>query len=194
MKTKIVVAFVIVFCAVVNCYAQEKNTYQVSIVQGGNVISPAFVNEITLSKTTFAIQVKLNKLDGVYCYAAFNDSIYKLSNTESVPGFESLPSMAMAENSFNTDQELIINPEGWAYWFYDSKLDWHRFDKEILVEGDNVTGTKTIKQFYDVITGKQIPVSEAHGPLYLFFISAKEDNNHNLVKELQRYKIKINWR
>lgn len=193
MKLKITLVILFVFPLLVFCHAQ-KNTFQVSIIQNDVVLQPGFVNDVVLSKAPFKIQVKLNKLEGVYLFAAFKDSIYKLNNTDSIPGFPDIPAMSMAENSFNPNQELLINDEGWAYWFYDPKLDWHRFDKDVLVEGDNVTGTKSVKQFYDVASGKEMPISEVKGPLYLFFMAAVEDKSNNLTKELQRYKIRINWK
>jgi len=50
-----------------------------------------------------------------------------LSENEKIPDFENLPAMAMAEANFNEDQELITSNDGWAFWFYDKKLNWHRF-------------------------------------------------------------------
>lgn len=191
LRPGLLVLFVFLFS---NVSRAQKNTYEISIVQDGNVIKPVLANEVSLTKTPFKIQVKLNKLEGVYLYAAFKDSIYKIGNSDSLPGFQDLPAMSMAENSFNPSQELLISDDGWAYWFYNPKEDWHRFDKDVFVEGDHVTGTKTIKQFYEVASGKILPVAEVKEPLYLFFVSAEEDGSHNLTKELQRFKIKINWR
>ncbi|MBS1741654.1 MAG: hypothetical protein JST81_01355 [Bacteroidetes bacterium] len=191
---KIFPFFLFLFIIISAVSAQERNTYEVSIWQDGNPVNAIMGNEITLNKAPFTIQVKLNKLDGVYVYAAFTDSIYKLSATDKIPDLESLPVLAMAENSFNPDQELLINESGWAYWFYDPSLDWHRFDKDVLIEGDNITGTKSIKQFYMVDSGKELPVASVTQPLYLFFVSVKENKDHHIQKELKRFKIKINWK
>ena len=133
-------------------------------------------------------------MEGVYLFAAFNDSIYKLNEQEPVPGFKDITSMSMAEEQFNPDQELIISDNGWVYWFFDPKLDWHRFDKEILVSGKQVIAAKSVKQFYFTSTEKVLPISEVAEPLYLFFISAKKNKANELIGELQRYKIKIAWK
>jgi hypothetical protein len=191
LKTGLTLLFIFQFGLF--CIAQ-KNTFGISIIQDGKVIQPGLMNEVVLSKTPFKIQVVLNKLAGVHLFAAFKDSIYKLGNNDSIPGFVDIPAMTMAENSFNPDQELLINDEGWAFWFYDPKLDWHRFDKDVVIEGDNITATKTVKQFYDVVSGKPMPVAEVKDPLYLFFMATQDDKSNNPIKVLQRYKIRINWK
>ncbi len=170
MKLKFNLLAIVVFGSMFFCHAQKK--FEISIIQDGNAITPGFTNEVVLSKAPFKIQVKLTKLEGVYLFAAFKDSIYKISNNETIPGFDQLPAMVMAENSFNPNQELIMNDEGWAYWFYDPKEDWHRFDKDIYIDTDkNVTGTKSVKQFYDYTAGKEFPIADVKSPLYLFFFS-----------------------
>jgi hypothetical protein len=171
----------------------QKNTFSIAIIQDSATI-PVVNNELFLQKKEFKIQVNLLELDGVYMFASFTDSIYRIADTDIVPGFADLPNMSMAEESFNPQQELLISNEGWAYWFYDEKEDWHRFDKKILIQGKNVTGVKSVKQFDFVEEERVMAVSNIDKPLYLFFVSAKNDNAGNPAKELQRYKLKINWR
>ena len=187
------ILFILCFHLAVFCPAQ-KGIFEISIVQDGNTINPGFTGDIVLNKSPFKISVRLTKLEGVYLYAAFKDSIYKISNSDPVPGFDGLPSMVIAENAFNPDEEMIISNEGWAYWYYDPKDESYRFDKDIYREGDIVTGTKTIRQFYDLASGKEMQVKDVSAPLYLFFFSAAQDKSHNLIKELQRFKLKINWK
>lgn len=171
----------------------QKEYYKIKVIQD-TVQVPGSNEVVFLQKKPFSIQVELQNLEGVYLFAAFKDSIYKLNERESIPDFKNLPSMSMAEEQFNPDQEIIIDDEGWAYWFYDAKLDWHRFDKEVLVSGKQVIATKTIKQFYLSSTEKVMPVAEVRETLYLFFVSAKENKKQELTGELQRYKIKIAWK
>jgi hypothetical protein len=176
----------------VTALAQEKNV-TIRIEQAG-MLYPVAGQEITLQKQPFKIVVTLQQLDGVYLYAGFTDSIYKLEAGQKIPDFENLPAMTMAEATFNEDQELIISAEGWAYWFYDKKADWHRFDKDISVEKNTVIGTKTVKQFYFPSTEKAMPVGDVKDPLYLFFVAMdKENKKGEPQKELLRLKIKINW-
>jgi hypothetical protein len=158
-------------------FAQKKEV-AISIVQGSTVHAVAN-QEIYLAKKPFKIMVTLKNLEGVYLYADFSDSLYKLEDTTRVPDFEILPPMAMAEVTFNEDKELIISKDGWAFWFYDKKLDWHRFDKDVLVTNDSIVGTKTVNRFYFTENERTIPVGKVKQPLYLFFVAVD--------------KVKINW-
>ncbi len=171
----------------------QKEHYAIKIIQD-SVHLPDSNHVVLLEKRLFRIQVELQDMDGVYLFAAFKDSIYKLNERQPIPGFKDLPSMSMAEEQFNPDQELIISDDGWAYWFFDPKVDWHRFDKEIRVSGKQVIAAKSVKQFYLSSSEKILPISEVVEPLYLFFISAKENKAQELIGELQRYKIKIAWK
>jgi hypothetical protein len=173
-------------------FAQKKEV-AISIVQGSTVHTVAN-QEIYLAKKPFKILVTLKNLEGVYLYADFSDSLYKLEDTTRIPDFELLPPMAMAEATFNEDKELIINKDGWAFWFYDKKLDWHRFDKDVLITNDSIVGTKTVTRFY--FTENEIPlrVQKVKQPLYLFFVTVDKVNSEGMPeKELMRMKVKINW-
>jgi hypothetical protein len=150
--------------------------------------------EVQISRAPFKIEVTLEGLEGVYLYASFKDTIYRLKATDSIPGFADLPGMAMAEESFNKDKELIINDDGWAYWFYDKQQDWHRFDKDVSFIGNKTIGRKSVKQFYFGETKKAMKVKDISTPLYLFFVAATQGLNFNLYKEIQRFKLKINWK
>lgn len=188
MKNGILAVCTLFVSAIV--FAQEKNVV-IRIEQGSESILVAN-QEITLSKAPFKIMVSLHHLDGVYLFASFSDSIYRLQAEEAVPDFKNLPYLAIAEASFNEDKELIINTDGWAYWFYDPELDWHRFDKDILVTKDSVVGTKTINQFYIPDTKSAIPVADNTEPLYLFFLAIDKSSKDGVPKkELIRLKMKI---
>ncbi len=172
--------------------SQKKNV-SIRIQQGDDVYAVSG-QEINLRKESFRIIVTLSHIDGVYLFSDFTDSIFRLDENEAIPDFENLPSMAMAEAKFNEDQELIISKDGWAYWFYDKKLDWHRFDKDPVVTNDSIVGVKTIKQFYFPDPEHTVPVAQTDQPLYLFFVSInKSDKKGVPQKELARSKIKINW-
>jgi hypothetical protein len=174
-------------------YAQEKQV-DIKIIQDKKTFSMTDP-VITLNKKPFVIQVTLTNMDGVYLYADFSDSIYRLANTDPIPDFDNLASMAMAEESFNKDQELIISKTGWAYWFYDKNLDWHRFDKDIkMLHENSMTGKKTIRQFYFPETEQTIKIAAVTLPLYLFFVTVEKDAAGNAVKELQRQKATIHWK
>ena len=161
----------------------QKQSFEITIIQD-SVTIPKGEHEIVLQKKPFKIQVALQGLEGVYLFAAFKDSIYKIDIQQEIPGFKEIPSMSMAEESFNPDHELIINNDGWAYWFYTKKENWHRFDTGIVIAGKKITGTKSLKQFYFIEGEQKLMVEEVSMPLYLFFFSAKQNKKFNLETEL----------
>ena len=168
----------------------------IRIVQEETVVTPGSgESSIVLEKKSFKIQVLLQNMKGVYAFASMNDSLYKLPGTSPVPGFASLPVMTMAETEFNREKELIINNEGWAYWFYDPDMTWHRFNKKITqLDSGRVVGSKSIKQLYFLPGRHTLKLKDNNEPLYLFFVAAEEDENGKPLKELLRRKIKIEWR
>ena len=178
-------------------FIPEEGEFTVRIFQNGSEVKP--VNgEVLLEKTPFRIDVSLERLDGVYVFADFSDTLYGLKEDEAVPGMKDIPPNVMAEASFNENRELLISKAGWAYWFYDPDLDWHRFDavtKITYSKGVMFLGPKTIRQFNLVDEKKTVAVENADKPLYLFFFSAmKSDDNSTLETELQRYQLKITWK
>ncbi|MGQ0740619.1 MAG: hypothetical protein ACT4OJ_16340 [Bacteroidota bacterium] len=138
----------------------------------------------------------MQNIKGVYAFASMNDSLYRLPDTEPVPDFANLPVLTMAEEEYNREKELIINDEGWAYWFYDPETNWHRFNKKIiLLDSGRVVGSKSIKQLYFLPVKRTLKLKENNEPLYLFFVAVdEEDSNGKPLKELLRRKIKIEWR
>lgn len=179
------------------CFAQpsDKNVI-IRIVQDEHVFTPDENQySITLQKKTFKIQVLLQNIEGVFAFASLNDSLYSLPGNKPVPGFAYLPVMAMAEEEFNKEKELLLDDQGWAYWFFDPALPWHWFNKKIiLLDSGRVVGTKTIKQLYLLPQRQIVKLKDNKGPLYLFFVAVEEaDASGRPVRELMRRKIKIEW-
>lgn len=152
-------------------------------------------DQITLQKKSFRIQLLLQHIEGAYIMASFKDSMYSLDSDQPVPGFSDLPNMAMAEENFNREKELIVSDDGWSYWFYDPVLDWHRFNKKItLLDSGRVVGTKTIKQLYVLADQESVKLKDNDKPLYLFFVvPAARDPQGHPARELIRFRLKINW-
>jgi hypothetical protein len=175
-------------------FSQKKNV-SVRIVQEESVLLDDYETSVTLKKKSFKIQVLLERIAGVYCYASFTDSIYKLAEKDSIPGFSNLPNLAMAEEEFNKEKELLVSNDGWSYWFYDPKLNWHRFNKKlVLLDGGRVVGSKSIKQIYNVSDNTTVKVKDNSKPLYLFFVAISEvDAKGKPIRELMRRKVKIEW-
>jgi len=155
-----------------------------------------FETRLVLEKEGFKIQVLLSKAEGVYVFASFGDSVFKVSQAEPVPGFKNLPNMAIAEEEFNKNKELIISKEGWSYWFYDSELSWHRFNKKLVfLDSGKVVGVKSIKQLYLSDEKEEVKVKDIDKPLYLFFVAVAEKDEKGMpVKEFMRRKLKIEWK
>jgi hypothetical protein len=187
--------FILAFCFALICFstfAQDKS-FQIHIMQDGKEVIPQN-GIVELNKKPFAIEVSLTNLEGVYLSAAFADSIYKLRSEDPIPNFKDIPVRVLVELEFNSGQEMIIEDDGWAYLFYDKKLDWNRFDKNsIRKDGETVTGTKTIRQFYFPEQEETLSTEKVSMPLYLFFVSVEKDKKGKSNKELERYKIQINW-
>lgn len=177
-------------------FAQQKDI-SIRIVQDDVAYQlNEFETRLVLEKEGFKIQVLLSKAEGVYVFASFGDSVFKVSQAEPVPGFKNLPNMAMAEEEFNKNKELIISKEGWSYWFYDSELNWHRFNKKLVfLDSGKVVGVKSIKQLYLSDEKEEVKVKDIDKPLYLFFVAVAEKDEKGMpVKEFMRRKLKIEWK
>jgi hypothetical protein len=184
------ITFILLLCAPGLGWSQEK-AISIRLLQHGVEVLPQN-GIVLLDKKPFSIEVKLTNVEGVYLYAGFTDSIYRTEHHEPIPGYADLADMAMAEDEFNKDQELLISNEGWSYWFYDHSMNWHRFDKTInIVDSETVIATKTIRQFNLIEAHKLVKTERVAQPLYLFFV-AMEPGAEN--KELERYKLIIHWK
>jgi len=174
--------------------AQEKEVI-LRIQQEESFLLDSYDKTISLKKNTFKIQVYLHHVEGIYVYAGYDDSLYRLTETDPIPGFAGLPSLVMAEEHFNKEKEVLLSREGWSYWFYKPELDWHRFNKKIvIIDSNRVVGSKTIKQVYHVDGKKEKKLKEIKQPLYLFFVAVSEnDEKGNPRRELMRRKVKIEW-
>jgi hypothetical protein len=74
-------------------------------------------------------------------------------------------------------------------------LNWHRFDKDVQVNGNTVIGTKTIDKIYIESNKKTIPLKNINRSIYLFFITTNDENGNNpSPKELGRYKVELRWK
>jgi hypothetical protein len=184
------IPFIFLLCASFIGRSQEK-AIAIRLLQHGVEVPPQN-GIVLLDKKPFVIEVKLTNVEGVYLYAGFTDSIYRTEHHEAIPGYADLENMAMAEDEFNSEQELLISSEGWSYWFYDRSLNWHRFDKSVnIVDSETVIATKTIRQFNLVESQKMVKTERAGQPLYLFFVAMEPGDEK---KELERYKLIIHWK
>ena len=177
-------------------FAQQKDV-SIRVVQDDEAHQlTEFETRLVLKREGFKIQVLLSKVEGVYVFASFGDSVYRTSQTEPLPGFNNLPNMAMAEEEFNKNKELIISKEGWSYWFYDPDLNWYLFNKKLVfLDSGKVVGIKSIKHLYLSDEKIELKVKDIDKPLYLFFVVVAEKDEKGMpVKEFLRRKLKIEWK
>ncbi|HUR66510.1 MAG TPA: hypothetical protein VMZ03_09170 [Chitinophagaceae bacterium] len=175
----------------------QKKDVTIRIVQDDDVvISDLEKSSLLLQKKTFRIQVLLQNIKGVYAFASLNDSLFRLPDTDPVPGFATLPDMVVREDPFNKEKELIVSRDNWSYWFYDPGTAQHPFNRKVIVlDSGRVVGSRTIKHLYIIPDRLTIKLKDINEPLYLLFVAVdEEDDKGRPLKELLRKKIKIEWR
>jgi len=194
-------AFILCCCIIRPSHAQTK-TFDIEVLQEGKRLQANAAHEIRLKRAPFVLKIRLKGIREVYCQAGFSDSMFIKPPKAAIENYENIPAMSMAEEKFNASQALIIRPEGWHCWFYDPKLDWHRFDQTgMIVKENEVVAMKTIDKLLiiDNTDFKQPErferkLSEPNPALYLFFLSAAEmDEQWYLNEEFDRYALKLSW-
>lgn len=193
--------FILCCCTIRLCHAKTA-TFDVAVLQFGKLIPANEAREIRLKRAPFVLKIRLKGIREVYCQAGFSDSMFIKQPKAAIENYENIPAMSMAEEKFNTNQALIIRPEGWHCWFYDPELDWHRFDKTgVTVDGNEVVAQKTIDKLLIIDNADfeqperfERKLSEPNPTIYLFFLSAAErDAQWYLQEELDRYAFKLSW-
>ena len=174
--------------------AQHKEM-SIRIAQEESVLLDSTEKQLVLQRKPFKIYILLENVDGVYCYASFNDSLYRLSDTDPVPGFAELPGRLIDEEDFNKEKEICVSNDAWGYWFYKAPPAAHRFNRKVvMLDGNRLVVTKSIKQIYFTATKKEVKLKDIAPPLYLFFVAVGEsDTNGKPLKELLRRKVRIDW-
>lgn len=155
----------------------------------------SFENTIRLKRKGFKIQFLLSRVEGVYIFASFNDSLNKITATTPVPGFANLPDKVMTEDEYNKNKDLMLSDEGWSYWFYDPELSWHRFNKKLVeLDSGRLVAVRSIKQLFLVERKEEIKLKDVKQSLYLFFVvPATVDGDGKPLTEFKRRKLKIEW-
>jgi hypothetical protein len=144
---------------------------------------------IKLKKTPFTIKFEVKKAEGIFLQASHLDSWYQLENSESIPDREYIFPKAMAEENFNTDKDLIISNEYYAYWFFDEKDDWYRMSRVEKTKNGFKAEVDVENLFIREPEKNVIKVEEATKPIYLFAFIPDEGE-----KEYVRLKYKIEWK
>lgn len=190
MKTKFLWIIALTLYVSLGSFTQsKKEKFSIEIWQDGKLVA---IKDgiVVLQKKEFQIKVHLIDQEGVYLSSSFGNSYYGLKETEEVPDLQEIGARSFAESTFNEDKDLIIDNEGVSYMFYKPKQDWHRFDKDISIEGKTVIGTKTIQHLFILENRSNVNIEDVQKPLKLFFVATTKGRK---IKELQRLKIQVRW-
>ena len=173
--------------------AQHKEV-SIRIAQDESVMLDSAEKHLVLQRKPFKIHVLLENVEGVYCFASFSDTLYRLADTDAIPGLADLPARLLDEEDFNKEKEIYVSNDGWGYWFYKAPPAAHKFNRKVvLLDGDRLVVTKSIKQIYNTSTRKETKLKEIVAPLYLVLVAVETDANGKPVKELIRRRIPIDW-
>ena len=184
------------FFALVASTAFSQAKVSLKIIQNGAAVTP--VNgEYELKKAPFAVEFTfdVNAYDGVFVNADFTDAVYKVGDKTSLPDLQDIPYKILKEENFNTNKQIAINSDNWAFWLYNKASNEYRFDRDIkTVDANTVTATRTIEQVYFPVKEKTLKMSEVTEPLYLFFLVTNPYNQRGVVRELYRQRMKLNFK
>ncbi len=173
---------------------QTNPVFTVEILQDNKII-PIENHVATLEKKQFQLRITLNNHDGIYFHSSFNPKYFNLKDNQEITSLQTISNFTRVEENFNTDRDMEIDDESISYLFYDRTINWHRFDKDVQVNGNTVVGTKTIEKIYIERNKKTIPLSNINRSVYLFFIATNNQSGGNTAtKELGRYKIELRWK
>lgn len=188
MKTFLIaVSFGLLLLLLPGMQSADAEKYSVEILQNGAPV-PVIDGTVQLEKKEFQIRITLKNIEGIYLSTSFNRDYYDLKSSDSIPDFAYLPAKTNAEESFNVDKSLIVHDEYVCYWFYNPKMDWHRFDKEVVSRGNEHSCTKTVATLFNQATGERIKLKQNDKALYLFFVAVEN------AQEQGRLKLKIEWK
>ena len=190
MKTNLYILLALLAFISLSSFTQtKKDKFRVEIWQDGKLLANNN-GVVQLAKKEFQIKVHLFEQEGVYVSSSYGNSYYGLKETEEVPDLQEIGARTFAESTFNEDKDLILDNEGVSFWFYKPKQDWHRFDKDISIEGKTVIGTKTIQHLFILENRSNVNIEDVQKPLKLFFVATTKGRK---IKELQRLKLQIQW-
>jgi hypothetical protein len=192
MKTTIALFFFALVAS--TTFSQVKVSFK--IIQNGAPVNP--VNgEYDLKKAPFAVEFTFDavNVDGVFVNADFTDAVYKVGDKAPLADLQDIPYKIVKEENFNTNKQIAINSDTWAFWFYNKATNEYRFDRDIkTVDANTVTATRTVDQVYFPVKEKTVKIAELTEPLYLFFLVTNPYNQRGVVREFYRQRMKLNFK
>lgn len=186
--------FVITALLLLSFAPQTNPIFTVEILQDNKII-PIENHVAMLEKKEFQLRITLNNHDGIYFHSSFNPKYFNQKDNQEITGLQTISNFTRVEENFNTDRDMELDDESISYLFYDRTINWHRFDKDVQVNGNTVVGTKTIEKIYIERNKKTIPLSNINRSVYLFFFATNNQSGGNTAtKELGRYKVELRWK
>jgi hypothetical protein len=185
----------LLFSAVVNSFLFGQNpSVSIVIVQQDKRIEITENDTLILLKpAAFHFEIELEKCQGVFVQASRTSDYYDTPKDSLLRDWTIIPDKVMAEDDFNTNKDLIVDPEGFSYWFYDPKKDWHRFDKNVIAKKKHIKAKYTVEKLFDPTIPTTDELTEYIDTLYLLFFIAEENDSHQLTNELSRKIIRIRF-
>ena len=193
MKILSWIRLVVIFILFTSFSGPESKKYQVEIVQDGQLI-PIVDNIALLEKKEFQIKITLYNHEGVFMSSSFNRDYFDLRDDQEIKDYRWLNLKSIAEEEYNKDKELVVDDELVSFLFYDKKMDWHRFDENIVIDRNIVIATKTINKVLVHSSNQEITINQIDNNIYLFFVATEEWNGDVAPKELGRKKIELRWK
>lgn len=138
-----------------------------SIKQGADTYNVLELDSVILKPKPFKYLVRFPSDKDIRLNQSYTDSLYKEFKQGNIKQINYWGAHCMAETSFNSDKEILLDPESWSCWFYKDKLDFHRLDaKSIRVKEDYITATKSVIAFYSD-SKNVVQIRRATRPIYL---------------------------
>lgn len=181
--------------------------FAIEILQGRKIYT-AEDSPITLEREPFKLRITLNGIAGIYFSAAMDRYYYDIPDDQDIfmcnPETYQGPCVfvapkSMAEERFNTDQDLVIGDENRiCYWSYSETRDWHRFDQGVTKKGNKVIAYRTVTSLHYPSEERVIGLDEIAQDIYIVAAAqaprtAEEFRAGASGKELQREKMVLRF-
>ncbi len=193
MKSKFILALLMVVGLSAAVHATEDPKFKISFVQNGKKTT---VNHgvIKLKKQPFAIEIEMSKKMHLMVAASQKSKVYKTAmKNEHIHEMSIFAEKGMIEAKFNPEKNVLLSDKQPNYWYF-STAKSNRFDKVVEDEySTKVTCTRTVTHFTVNDSKEEIDVSEIIREVYLVFITTKVGDNSLDKIEVQRLPVKIEW-
>lgn len=156
------------FCQVSFGALAQKNRVNIVLKQGRETFNVLDQDSIFIKPKRFEYKLSFPVGGQINLHHSYTDSLFNEFANGQIKNIPDWWAHCMAEESYNSDKELLISNDGWSCWFYDEKTDFYRLDaKSIRLHDGYYTGTKTVRFLYNVKNQSSVSVRDAQEPIYL---------------------------